>query len=201
MTPYAGNPLFNTNCGLAPKWSGRQSTMSASLPTSSEPISCDSPWAMAGLMVSLAMYWRTRSLSCAVGPWPHVLLVLRGELERAPHGLAGAPHSLRIAGRDADDPQVVQHALGAHRAVADAVLHHVMVAVRVVVQPVRGEDHLVVLVERVATERQRGVGAAADHVRHARQLQHVGHVPAAAAFDVERVDGAAVEHAAACPPR
>ena len=125
---------------------------------------------------------------------PEVELVLRRQLERAPHRLAGATHALRIARRDADDTQVVQHPLGAHGAAADAVLHHVVVAVRMVVQAVRREDHLVVLVERVAAERERGVGAAADHVRHAGQLQHVGHVPAAAALDVERVDGAPGQH-------
>ena len=62
-------------------------------------------------------------------------------------------------GGDADDAQVVQHTFGTHGAGADAVVHHVVVAVRVVVQPVGGEDHLVVLVERVAAERQRRVGA------------------------------------------
>ncbi len=43
------------SCGLAPKYSGRHSTMSASLPASIEPTSCARPCAMAGLMVSLAM--------------------------------------------------------------------------------------------------------------------------------------------------
>ena len=64
-----------------------------------------------------------------------------------------------------------------------------------VVQAVRGEDHLVVLVERVAPEGQGRVGGRADHVGHAGQLQHVGHVPTAATLDVEGVDGAAVQHA------
>ena len=48
-------------------------------------------------------------------------LHVRGELERAAHGLAGATHALRVAGGDADHAEVVQHALGAHRAAADAV--------------------------------------------------------------------------------
>ena len=59
----------------------------------------------------------------------------------------------------------------------------------------RGEDHLVVLVERIAPERQRRVGARADHVGHSGELQHVGHVTTAAALDVEGVDGAAGQHA------
>jgi hypothetical protein len=41
--------------GLAPKNAGLHSTMSASLPGSSEPTSKSMPWAMAGLMVYLAM--------------------------------------------------------------------------------------------------------------------------------------------------
>ena len=89
----------------------------------------------------------------------------------------------------------MQHTLGPHRAAADAIVDQVMVAVRVVVQAVRGEDHLVVLVERIAPERQRRVGARADHVGHTGELQHVGHVAAAAALDVEGVDGATVQHA------
>ena len=124
-----------------------------------------------------------------------ILLVLRRELERAAHGLARAAHALRVAGRDADDTEIVQHTLRPHGSVTDAVGHHRVVAVRVVVQPVRAEDHFVVLVERIATEWQRRVGGRADHVGHTGQLQDVRHVPAAAPFDVEGMDGATGQHA------
>ena len=41
--------------GLTPKNAGDHSTRSASLPFSTEPISFETPWAIAGLMVYLAM--------------------------------------------------------------------------------------------------------------------------------------------------
>ena len=41
--------------GFTPKKAGFHSTRSARLPISSEPSSCATPWAMAGLMVYLAM--------------------------------------------------------------------------------------------------------------------------------------------------
>ena len=47
-------PPLMTISGLAPKWDGFQRTMSASLPTSREPMWSAMPWAMAGLMVYLA---------------------------------------------------------------------------------------------------------------------------------------------------
>jgi hypothetical protein len=50
----AGTPALSTRYGFAAKNAGSQSTTSASLPTSSEPTSCASPCAIAGLMVSLA---------------------------------------------------------------------------------------------------------------------------------------------------
>ena len=50
----AMKPPFTTSSGRIPKKAGRHSTRSASFPTSTEPTSCDSPWAMAGLMVYLA---------------------------------------------------------------------------------------------------------------------------------------------------
>mmetsp|Transcript_9643 Transcript_9643/g.23804 ORF Transcript_9643/g.23804 Transcript_9643/m.23804 type:complete len:223 (-) Transcript_9643:2446-3114(-) len=49
--------------GLTPKNAGFHSTRSASLPTSTEPMTCDMPCATAGLMVYLAMYRLIRKLS------------------------------------------------------------------------------------------------------------------------------------------
>ena len=43
ITDQAGKPPLNTTSGLIPKNFGSQSTMSASLPTSSEPISWSIP--------------------------------------------------------------------------------------------------------------------------------------------------------------
>ena len=47
-------PLTMVN-GFTPKNAGFHSTMSASLPSSIEPTSCEMPCAIAGLMVYLAM--------------------------------------------------------------------------------------------------------------------------------------------------
>ena len=47
-------PPLITACGRTPKKAGSHSTKSASLPTSTEPISPSSPWAMAGQIVYLA---------------------------------------------------------------------------------------------------------------------------------------------------
>jgi hypothetical protein len=47
-------PPLITACGRTPKNAGSQITRSASLPTSTEPISWSRPWAMAGQIVYLA---------------------------------------------------------------------------------------------------------------------------------------------------
>jgi hypothetical protein len=47
-------PPINTISGFTPKKAGDHSTRSARLPTSIEPISCEMPCAMAGLMVYFA---------------------------------------------------------------------------------------------------------------------------------------------------
>ena len=126
---------------------------------------------------------------------PELGLHLPGHGEGAAYGLARAPHALRVGGGDADRAQVVQHVLGAHRPGPDPVAGHRGVAGQVGLEVVDGDDHPVVLGDRVPAERQGGVGGGADDVRHARHLQHVRYVPAAAALDVEGVDGAPVEHA------
>ena len=48
-------PPLMISAGFTPKKAGFHSTRSASLPTSTEPTSCAMPWAMAGLIVYLAM--------------------------------------------------------------------------------------------------------------------------------------------------
>ena len=47
-------PPLRISAGLVPKKAGFHSTMSASLPASSEPTSWAMPWLMAGLMVYFA---------------------------------------------------------------------------------------------------------------------------------------------------
>ncbi|MNL80441.1 hypothetical protein D3C87_2072960 [compost metagenome] len=54
MAAIAMKPPLRMTAGLTPKNAGFQITMSAHLPTSSEPTSWLMPWAMAGLMVYLA---------------------------------------------------------------------------------------------------------------------------------------------------
>ncbi|MOA17090.1 hypothetical protein D3C78_1373320 [compost metagenome] len=51
----AMEPPSSTISGFTPKKAGFHNTRSARLPTSIEPISWLTPWAMAGLMVYLAM--------------------------------------------------------------------------------------------------------------------------------------------------
>ena len=52
---HAMKPPLITSSGREPKKAGRQSTRSASLPTSTEPISSAMPCAIAGLIVYFAM--------------------------------------------------------------------------------------------------------------------------------------------------
>src|SRR2546429_7846995 len=54
IAAHAITPPFTTSPGLTPKNAGRQSTRSASLPSSTEPTSAARPWAIAGLIVYLA---------------------------------------------------------------------------------------------------------------------------------------------------
>ena len=73
MTAAAIKPPLIINEGLIPKKAGFHSTRSAILPTSTEPTSRAIPWAIAGLIVYLAIYLRARrlsmrSLSCFSGP-------------------------------------------------------------------------------------------------------------------------------------
>ena len=51
---HAMSPPFRTTAGRMPKNAGFQRQRSASLPTSTEPTSSSNPWAIAGLIVTLA---------------------------------------------------------------------------------------------------------------------------------------------------
>ena len=51
---HAGWPPLRTSSGLAPKYAGFQSTMSARRPGRSEPTWSATPWVMAGSIVTLA---------------------------------------------------------------------------------------------------------------------------------------------------
>jgi hypothetical protein len=110
-------------------------------------------------------------------------------------GDGGPPHALRVGRGDPDGPQVVQHVLGTHGPGPDPVAGHGGVAGEVGPEAVDGDDHPVVLGDRVAAEGERRVGGGTDDVRDAGRLQHVGHMTAAAALDAEGVDRAAFEHA------
>ncbi|MNU06002.1 hypothetical protein D3C72_2510210 [compost metagenome] len=55
MGAAAMEPPSSTISGFTPKKAGLHSTRSARLPTSMEPMCWLMPWAMAGLMVYLAM--------------------------------------------------------------------------------------------------------------------------------------------------
>ena len=61
-------PPFSTAWGLTPKKAGSHNTRSANLPTSTEPTSRWSPWAIAGQIVYLATYRRARKLSATPSP-------------------------------------------------------------------------------------------------------------------------------------
>ena len=115
--------------------------MSASLPTSSEPISWFKPWAIAGLTVSLATYGgrgHCRDRSDA-RPCGSAAASSAPPSERTPHRLARPTHALRVAGGDSDHPEVVQHALCTHRAAADPIPDQAVITVRVMVQPMGGK--------------------------------------------------------------
>mmetsp|Transcript_28076 Transcript_28076/g.46095 ORF Transcript_28076/g.46095 Transcript_28076/m.46095 type:complete len:225 (+) Transcript_28076:156-830(+) len=64
--------------GLAPNMEGFHRTRSASLEGSMDPMRWDMPWAMAGLMVYLAMYRRMRWLSSVVPSAVAALSSVRG---------------------------------------------------------------------------------------------------------------------------
>jgi hypothetical protein len=51
---WAITPPLMTRSGFTPKKAGLHRTRSASLPTSTDPTSASSPWAMAGLIVYFA---------------------------------------------------------------------------------------------------------------------------------------------------
>ena len=55
MAAMAMKPPFKISAGFTPKKAGFHTTKSAHLPTSMLPTSWLMPWAMAGLMVYLAM--------------------------------------------------------------------------------------------------------------------------------------------------
>ena len=59
-------PPLRTSSGLTPKYAGLYSTRSASLPPSMLPTCSAMPWVIAGLIVYLATYRLTRSLSLRV---------------------------------------------------------------------------------------------------------------------------------------
>ena len=63
ISEYATNPPFMIILGFMPKNCGVHTTISASLPGSSEPTWADIPCVMAGFMVILARYLFTRTLS------------------------------------------------------------------------------------------------------------------------------------------
>ena len=93
-----------------------------------------------------------------------------------------------------DHAEVVQHVLGGHRARRGCGRGPSPRRPAGRLEVVDRDDHVEVLGHRVPAEREGRVGRGADDVGHARHRQHVGYVAAAAALDVEGVDGAAVEH-------
>src|SRR5258708_38270701 len=56
MAAAAIMPPFKTIDGLTPKKAGFHNTRSASFPASTDPTSCDTPWAIAGLILHFEMY-------------------------------------------------------------------------------------------------------------------------------------------------
>ena len=154
------------------------------------------PWVIAGLIVYLATYRLTRSLSLrelspASGPSLHLHLV--GGLPGPDDRLADPAHRLRVGAHHADDAAVVEHVLGADRLGPDAALGERHVLGDAPRQVMADHQHVEVLVDRVDGERPGGVGAGRQDVGQAGDADDVRGVAAAGTLGVEAVDRPALD--------
>ena len=193
---HAMNPPLMTSSGLTPKNAGCHSTRSASLPTSTDPISPRDAVRDRGVDRVLRH----------VAPNPQVVVraLLAGErsallthlvrgLPRARHDFADAPHRLAVTRDHADSAKVVQDVFRRDGFVADAALGKRDVLRNVLVEMVADHQHVEVLVERVDGKRARGIRRARQHVRFAAHADDVGRMSATGALCVVRVDRAPFE--------
>ncbi len=160
------------------------------------PTCWEMPWAIAGLIVYLATYRLTRSLSLRLlspASWAELHLHLVGGLPGADDGLADPAHRLRVRAHHADDAAIMEHVLGTDRLGADAALGECHVLGDVPRQVMADHQHVEVLVDRVDGERPSRVGAGRQDVGLAGDLDDVRGVPAAGTLGVKAVDRPALE--------
>ena len=193
---HAIRPPLITSSGREPKKAGRQSTRSASLPTSIEPI----------VVRDAVRDRRVDRVLRDVAPDPEVVVgavageraalllhLVRG-LPGPQHDLADPAHRLAVARDHADRAEVVQDVLGGDRLAADPALGER----DVLGQPSGSRWWHTISMSRCSSsvltrERPGRVGRARQDVRDAAHLDDVGRVAAAGALGVVRVDRPAGE--------
>ena len=189
-------PPLMTIFGLAPKNAGSHSTRSAILPGSIEPRTCEMPWVIAGLIVTLATYRSTRKLSlpgASSGSAPRAAFIASAVWIARSQFSPTRPiacESLEIIEITPMSCSTFSAAIVSARtrlSANDDVRRDLRVEV------VADHDHVEQLGLRVDAVRQRRVGRARQHVELAGHLQDVRRVAAAGALGVEGVDRAALE--------
>ena len=105
-----------------------------------------------------------------------------------PHDhLADAAHGLGVGGHHRDGAHVVQQVLGGHGGGPDPGVGELHVRLDLRVEVVAHDHHVDVLLDGVDREGPGGIRRRGQHVRLAREADHVGGVAAAGALDVEDV--------------
>ena len=124
---------------------------------------------------------------------PALLLHLVGGLPGADDDLADPAHGLAVRRHHRQRAEVVQDVLRRDGLLADAAFGERQVLRDRRIEMVAHHQHVEMLVDGVAGERPGRIGRRRQHVLQPRHLHDVGRVPAARAFGVEGVDGAALE--------
>ena len=126
ITLQAIRPPLTIIFGLAPKNAIGQSTMSASLPGSSEPTSWAMPWVMRRVDRQLGEVAQDAEVVVAAATVPaaarRIRFILSAVWYSAREALADPAHRLRVRRVHREDAEVVQHVLGGDRLGPDAAL-------------------------------------------------------------------------------
>lgn len=120
-------------------------------------------------------------------------LVLMSSSPRACQNLSRPPHSLRIGRHNTDCSNIMQNVLCRDGLFSDAVLEEGGVIGVVPGKTMAVGSHINVLVNRVCRERHGRSRAAGEHIRVFDQLDHIGGMTSAGAFDVIDVNATALE--------
>ena len=185
-----------TSAGLTPKKAGFQSTMSASLPGSSEPDLVGDAVAdggVDGVLGDVALDALVVRVLAVTGEGAALHLHLVRRLPGPQDDLADAAHGLRIRGDHADGAEVVEDVLGGDGLAPDARLGEGHVLGHARVEVVADHEHVEVLGDRVHRVRPGRVRRGGQDVGLAHGPDDVRRVAAAGALGVVGVDGAALE--------